>query len=178
MTLGSAESGFRGTSALTDGATYSYSIKDGTEAETGQGVYTASGTTLTRVLDSSTTGSLLSLSGSGVTVAIDCLARDLGSLNFVDGQFFVDGSDGDVTVSGAVTLARDMFYKTLTLNAGAAINTAGYRIFCSVNCDLSNAPAGAIYNNGAAGGAASINTAGAIGATTRGDGDAGLVSST
>lgn len=74
-TLGSASSGFRGSSALTNAAVYSYVIEDGSARETGQGTYTSSGTTLTRVLDFSTTGSLLSLSGSA-TIAITALKRD------------------------------------------------------------------------------------------------------
>ncbi len=163
MTLGAAESGFRGTSALTDGATYSYSIDDGAAGETGQGVYTASGTTLTRVLDASTTGSLLNLSGSGVTVAIDCVARDLASLNFVDSQFFGDGSDGDVTQSSSTTLTRNMYYNNLTPVAGCAIDTAGFAIFVKGALTLDNAPAGWIFNNGNNGGNASGSGSGAAG---------------
>lgn len=39
------------------------------------------------------------------------------------------GSDGDVTISGSVTLTRDMYYNNLTLATGGVLNPAGYRIF-------------------------------------------------
>jgi hypothetical protein len=71
---------------------------------------------------------------------------------------FGDGSDGNVTVSGAVTLSRDMFYANLTLTTGAAISTNGYRIFVSGTLDLTAAPAGAIKNNGGNGGAGTNST--------------------
>ena len=35
-----------------------------------------------------------------------------------------DGSDGDVTISGTVTLSRDMFYNNLTLATGAAVRSS------------------------------------------------------
>ena len=63
---------------------------------------------------------------------------------------FGNGSDGNVTVTGALTLTRDMFYNNLTLNSAAAITTAGYRIFVAGTLDISAAPAGAIKWNSAA----------------------------
>ena len=42
---------------------------------------------------------------------------------------FGDGSDGDVTTSGNVNLARDMYYKNLTIDTGPSIYTRGYKIF-------------------------------------------------
>ena len=35
---------------------------------------------------------------------------------------FGDGSDGDVTISGNATLARDMRYRNLTVNAGVTLD--------------------------------------------------------
>lgn len=78
---------------------------------------------------------------------------------------FGDGSDGDVTVSGAVSLTRDMYYNNLTISAGAAMDTNGYRVFVRGTLDLSAAPTAAITNkggNGNAGGA--TGTAGTGGA--------------
>src|SRR5262249_9938940 len=64
---------------------------------------------------------------------------------------FGDGSDGNVTVSTAITLSRDMYYNNLTLSGSAAINTVGYRIYVAGTLDISAAPAGSIKANAGAG---------------------------
>lgn len=47
--------------------------------------------------------------------------------NTPEERAFGDGSDGDVTISGATSLSRDMYYNNLTVND--TLTTNGYRIF-------------------------------------------------
>lgn len=68
ITLGSAVAGFQtfNGGGISDGETVKFVIEDGTNFEISQGVYTHSGTTLTRSLIESSSGSLLNLSGDAV----------------------------------------------------------------------------------------------------------------
>jgi len=62
-------------------------------------------------------------------------------------EYFGDGSDGDLNVTGSLTLSQIPYYNTLTIGPGALINTSGFPIYCRT-LDLTNAPAGAILRNG------------------------------
>lgn len=77
ITLGSASSGYQTFSAagIVDGDIIHYVIEDGTAWEIGQGTYTSSGTTLSRTLEASSTGSLLSLSGSASVFITSTLSQ-------------------------------------------------------------------------------------------------------
>ena len=79
ITLGAAESGFQTFAAagVADADVVRYVIEDGATAwEIGTGTYTATGTTLSRTLGESSTGSLLVLTGSAV-VYVAATAADL-----------------------------------------------------------------------------------------------------
>lgn len=88
ITLGAAVTGFRTFAAagVANADVVRYVIEDGTNWEIGTGTYTTAGTTLSRTLGSSSTGSLLSLSGSGVVVYITATAEDLGSNTPIQGD--------------------------------------------------------------------------------------------
>lgn len=80
VTLGTQVNPFQtwGNAGAVDGDGYPYLIEDGSDWELGFGIYTASGTTLSRNLRESSTGALLNLSGSA-TVA--CIAQKGGVLH-------------------------------------------------------------------------------------------------
>ena len=84
LTLGSATPKYQtfASAGVTDGTVVHYTIEDGTAWEIGTGTYTSSGTTLSRALVQSSTGSLLNLSGSAevfITAPASAI-RDLDSV--------------------------------------------------------------------------------------------------
>lgn len=97
ITLGTAKDGYQSFSAagVADGDTVRYVIEDGVNWEIGSGIYTASGTTLSRtVSESSNAGAAISLSGQA-DVFLTILAEDLAA-NVDYGL-----------ITGAVTLTDD-----------------------------------------------------------------------
>jgi hypothetical protein len=49
---------------------------------------------------------------------------------------FGDGSDGAVTISSNTSLTRDMYYSSLTVNAGVTLSPNGWRIFCTGTANI------------------------------------------
>ena len=119
ISLGSAESGFQVVPTSLNGHTLRYVIEDGSSWEVGTAVYDSSGPSLTsRTLTSSSTGQLLSLSGSA-KVFISASADDLdllyaditvtvgivGSNNY----YFIDGTQQQtITLVPSVTYRFDV----------------------------------------------------------------------
>lgn len=153
ITLGTAQPGYQtfAASGAADGDTVRYSILDGVAWEIGTGTYTASGTTMARVLVASSTGSLLSLSG-GATVFLTASAADLMFLG-VTGQLITGGANvtdlslGTIT-SGTVTVdpgSRPQQY--YTNNGAHTLAPSANHGSCMV--DVTNgASAGAITTSG------------------------------
>ena len=144
---------------------------------------TISNTGAVTLTNASVTGQLLTgySRSTGTVGTSDSILTAIGHLDAdMTAQLFGDGSDGDVTLAGALTLARDMYYNNLTLTTGALVNTAAYRIFVKGTLDLSNAPANALFSTGgngvnsassaggAAGAAVAANTLGGSGAGSAG----------
>lgn len=79
ITLGAAVSGFKTFAAagVADGDTVSYGIVDGGNSETGTGVYTAAGTTLTRSVTSSTNSDAAIVLSGSAQVFVTPRAEDL-----------------------------------------------------------------------------------------------------
>ena len=115
VTLGSAESGYQtfADGGISNGDLVRYVIEDGTAWEIGTGTYTHSGTTLTRTLTSSSTGSLLNLSGSA-KVFISPSANDLSIQNITvtvvstgsGNKYVIDG-----TTQQTISLSKSIKYR-------------------------------------------------------------------
>tara|TARA_R100000773_G_C4221088_1_gene119977 strand:- start:3454 stop:4956 length:1503 start_codon:yes stop_codon:yes gene_type:complete len=112
ITLGSAVDGFQtfADGGISNGDVVRYVITDGTDFEIGTGTYTASGTTLSRSLTESSTGSLLDLSGSNVEVFISAANEDLvraDTSGLTSDQFcrsdVADTITGTLTIGGSTT---------------------------------------------------------------------------
>lgn len=134
LTLGSASTQYRAGISAMDGLVCSYVILDvnGAAWETGQGIYTHSGTTLARGLESSSTGSLINLSATGSTVFIGPTSQDLGSdyaqqRGFIRGGVLDDASNTTIscTAVAAFIESANQIYdfaapSTLTITVGAS----------------------------------------------------------
>jgi len=115
ISLGSAVDGFQtfAQGGILNGNSVRYTITNGDSWEVGTGVYSSSGTQMTRSYESSSTGSLLNLSGTS-EVFITVASADINTLadtvpKSTGGQFdanvdFAAGIDvtGNITVTGTV----------------------------------------------------------------------------
>jgi len=119
ITLGSAIAGFQtfAASGVVDAEVVRYTIEDGTAFEIGTGTYTSSGTTLSRTLDESNTGSLLNLSGSA-TVFVTAAAEDLQSATANTASTLVARDASGNFAAGTITAA-------LSGNATTSSSTTG-----------------------------------------------------
>lgn len=133
VTLGSASSGYQSFAgaSVPDGTVVNYTIEDGTAWEVGYGVYTVSGTTLTRNLLASSTGSKISLSGSAV-VYIDATSEYLNGaarnkntrVNLGAGRYYAPDGHGASGASTGAAVANRMycwFFSGMLLADGLAI---------------------------------------------------------
>ena len=122
ITLGSAADGFQtfAQGGITNGQVVRYVITDGSAFEIGTGTYSASGTTLSRSLTESSTGSLLNLSGSNVEVFISAANEDL----------VLKDSSGNIAVSGTVNITSPSNARALKMQ-NSANNSASQITFLS-----------------------------------------------
>lgn len=120
ITLGSAITGYQTFAAagVANSDVVSYCIEDGTAWEVGTGTYTTTGTTLSRTLTQSSTGSLLSLSGTA-QVFITALAADLFPVPVANGGTGVTTSTG----SGSNVLSASPTFTGTPLSTTAAVDT-------------------------------------------------------
>lgn len=159
ITLGSAQSGYQTFAAagVADGNTVSYLIVDGTAWEVGTGTYTASGTTLTRSLTESSTGSLLNLSGSAL---VEIVMRSQDLPHVLIGTGVSTGSTSSFTFASIPGI-----YNHLRLVGQGAVSGAVTKTELSMqfNGDTANNYDVILTNSVPASSNSILNTAGTIG---------------
>lgn len=128
VTLGAAVSGFKAFPAGLNGLTVTYAIQDGSNSEIGRGVYTHSGTTLTRavILASTNSDNAINLSGSA-QVFISPAAEDLplaSNVGFNDLSALRDDSLNEILVLGKTATAVNEVKITNAATAGKPLVSA------------------------------------------------------
>lgn len=128
ITLGSATTGYQSfaSAGVVNGSTVRYVIEDGSAWEIGTGTYTSVGTTLSRTLIQSSTGSLLNLSGSAV-VFITATAEDFVTVSVGNGTASLPSvtfeSDLD---TGLYSVVANQLGITVGGTQRAVIDNSGY----------------------------------------------------
>jgi hypothetical protein len=124
LTLGSAVDGFQTFAAagVSNGQTVRYTIEDGSNWEIGSGVYSSTGTTLTRVVDeSSNAGSAINLSGEAivfVTAAGDDIQQPPSEGAFADGdKTKLDGIESGATADQTAGEIKTAYESNANTNA-------------------------------------------------------------
>lgn len=130
-------------------------------------------TTSAYSLNTLTAGTGIGIANTPGVITITNTSPGVGTLNV---GLLSDGVDGAVTISVNTTLTRDMYYSSLTVNAGVTLNPAGFTIFCSGIITI--AATGLIARAANNGGNSATTAAGAAGAalagTTVGTSNAGV----
>jgi hypothetical protein len=121
ITLGAAAAGFQAFSVIGDGNTTYYTIVDATNGtwEVGIGVYTASGTTLSRdtVLDSSNSGSLVNFAAGSkdVFVAYPAERAVIGGMGYIE-------NSATISVSSTINAGNNAISAgPVTVNSGVSV---------------------------------------------------------
>jgi hypothetical protein len=83
---------------------------------------------------------------------------ETSSFDFIPDHIFGDASDGDVTINADTSLARDMYYRNLTIMSSAVVDPNGWRIFVADTLSLT----GSISNDGVPGTAGAPATSNAL----------------
>ncbi len=140
ITLGAAVSGWQSftNAGIIDGDTVTYAIVEGTAREVGRGVYTASGTTLTRdTILRSTTGSAISLAGAA-EVMLTIAAEDLISKSYKQQYYFPPG----ISSNSSGTSVAEMSSHGIggTVGTGTSASGSGNFSFATLSGGLLAAP--------------------------------------
>lgn len=144
LTLGSADTGFLSFAGagVVDGEQLTFTIENGNDKEVSRGVYASSGTTLTRTLILSTTGSLLSLSGTS-KVYITAPAESL-QWNLIGTSTPTSGSSVDFT-------SIPTTYNDLMLEFSSIKNSGGTSILTQLAVSEDNSTFSSLVSLGPSG---------------------------